>query len=487
MNRLSKAILIALGALFFLAAAFFIGLNLYIQSPGTHARIEGELAKTLHVPLKITSATITPWGGLHLSGISMPPQDGSRLEAASFDANYLLLPLLRGRIAISKMTLEQPKIFWAQDDQGRWKLPLLAEAPGPKGPREPAKDKKAGVSLDAFEIKDGSIDLLDHDGQRVAFATAVNVQYRIIGENTFKGTLTAAQITKQGAITFKNVRTPFTYKDGSFSFDALQTSLAGGTATGSLSMGPSGKETPFKLALTLSKVDLATMTTEGNWPPGEAAGILNGKIDVAGNARQLESTTGTGHLDLANAAFGQLQLIQTIAQVLQIPGLSDLHIETGIADFHLSNQHVYITKCSLEKPDIRLAAKGNVRFDGRVSVDAILSVDGQVSRGLTSVVRDSFDPADKDGWRSIAFDISGRPDKLKTSLVDKILKRQLNTGFDNVLQNIFGGDQKKKNKKSDKGNPANPAAAAAPTPNSAPPAAPPAPDGANAGQKPTEP
>src|SRR6478735_3009535 len=67
-NRLSKAILIVCVSLAAVALVAIVAVNLYLQSPGTQARIQEELRRGLRIPLRITSTSVTPWGGLRISG-----------------------------------------------------------------------------------------------------------------------------------------------------------------------------------------------------------------------------------------------------------------------------------------------------------------------------------------------------------------------------------------------------------------------------------
>src|SRR5437899_12615133 len=73
----------ALGALIGLGAVVLLGVNLYVQSQGAQAKIQQELTRTLGVPLKIRSMSVTPWGGLELSGITI-------LQTSSVDTKYFL-------------------------------------------------------------------------------------------------------------------------------------------------------------------------------------------------------------------------------------------------------------------------------------------------------------------------------------------------------------------------------------------------------------
>ena len=127
-KKVSKAILIGLAVLAALGVALVVGLNLYIQSPGSQARIQEELSKALRLPLKLTNISVSPFGSLRITGITVPNGESNFLEAASFHARYRLLPLLHGQFVITEMSVENPKVWWAQTADGKWKLPEPEQA-----------------------------------------------------------------------------------------------------------------------------------------------------------------------------------------------------------------------------------------------------------------------------------------------------------------------------------------------------------------------
>jgi hypothetical protein len=69
-KRLRRVSWIALGAVIGLGAILLIGVNLYVQSQGTHAKIQQELSRRLGTTLGFRSMSVTPWGGLELCGIT---------------------------------------------------------------------------------------------------------------------------------------------------------------------------------------------------------------------------------------------------------------------------------------------------------------------------------------------------------------------------------------------------------------------------------
>ena len=119
--------MIALGALIGLGAVVLLGVNLYVQSQGAQAKIQQELTRSLGVPLKIRSMSVTPWGGLELSGITIPqivtvgPKDF--LKARTFRLRVRFLSLFSRRLVIKEVSLVAPRVVWPQNTEGKWRLP----------------------------------------------------------------------------------------------------------------------------------------------------------------------------------------------------------------------------------------------------------------------------------------------------------------------------------------------------------------------------
>src|SRR4029450_2851400 len=134
--------MIALGALIGLGAVVLLGVNLYVQSQGAQAKIQQELSRSLGVPLKIRSMSVTPWGGLELSGITIPQTVavGPKhfLEARTFRLRVRFLSLFSRRLVIKEVSLIGPKVAWPQNTEGKGLLP------GGRGERPQAGSRNRG-------------------------------------------------------------------------------------------------------------------------------------------------------------------------------------------------------------------------------------------------------------------------------------------------------------------------------------------------------
>ena len=466
MQKVSKAILIGLVAMLALVLIFVFGINLYIQSPGTQARIEAELSKALRVPLKITSTSITPTGRLRISGISIPGTSTNFLEATSFTANYRPLALLSGKLLIRDMRVENPKVIWQQNADGKFQLPkpeeaaAVASSGGAEKPKKTRAEKRADehgergrkgleVVLEGFRVENGSFELLDVEQQHLATFTQVQMNYTTLTEQRVEGTLEVGRLVWADTLVLEDVRTPFLYTRGELAFDELTAALGGGALQGKFRIQPDLPDSPFTSSLSFENADVARLSKDAGWTPGQAAGNLSGAVDLHGNWKRVERVEGTGKLRLRNAQFRQFELLQTIGRVLQIQELSDLRLKEGRAEFHLESEKTFIDQLVLEAADLQLQATGVSRFDGKLDLDARLALSDRLFKQIPTFVRGNFVVAE-DGRRAIEFDITGKNNKPKTNLLDRVVGQKIGGQFEELLSTIFGGATKREPKEEPK-------------------------------------
>ena len=140
MRKLSRLVFVFLAAALALVIVVLIGANLYVQSQGTQARIQQELSQRLGATLRISRISVTPWGGLKLTGITVPQSFGGKsgdfLEAKAFRLRVRLASLFSKRLVIKEVALVHPTVVWPQNAQGRWRLPGTSDEQTSVSPRE---------------------------------------------------------------------------------------------------------------------------------------------------------------------------------------------------------------------------------------------------------------------------------------------------------------------------------------------------------------
>ncbi|WP_049975651.1 AsmA family protein [Chthoniobacter flavus] len=512
MKKVSKAILIGLTILVALGVALVVGLNLYIQSPGSQARIQEELSKALRLPLKLTNVSVSPFGDLRITGITIPNGGANFLEATSFNAHYRLLPILQGKLEITEMSVENPKIIWAQTADKKWKLPAPEQAkevsaedanqklakeekkgesangqPGEKKPAEEVekvaaeKKSKFVVAVDRFEVKGGQAELFDNENKHLAVLSDVNMVYTSLTPDHIEGTATIGKLVYADGATFENVSTPFSFAGGAFDLSQIDATFAGGKVQGKYHTHNEGEHSPFKIAVNFLQVNLDQLGRQWGTDPGQMLGTLSGQAEIHGDYQRKNRYDGVGRVDIRDAQFHQLDLFQNIGQIIGLKELSDLRVRDGHSDLRLSGEKVYVDTLALNTADLQLTAHGMVRLDKRLNLDAQLSVEEAVAQHLPAMIHDSFTPIEG-GRRAIDFVINGTTDKPKTNLLNKLIGQKIDNQFGNVLNSIFGDKKqeddkarkedkdKEKKKKKDKEAPGTPAPTAAPEPASPAPA-----------------
>ena len=428
--------------------------NLYIQSPRTQEQIQGQLSRALRMPLKITNTTLSPWNGLRITGITIPNGDTTFLEAGSFAADYRMLPLLAGKLSISEMSIDHPKVVWKQDAEGKWKLPALekkaltvdeARVPEP----EKAEKKSGGgftVVIGRFVVKSGAVELVDKDGKHTATFTDVNMTYTALTDANVEGTAVIGRAVWADTLVLENVRTPFKYAAGELTLPEVIGTLAGGSVRGSYRAQPEAPKSPFETAFTFEQVNLDRLATQVGWKPGQAGGTAAGQLALHGDMRRAERAEGSGQFQLRDGQFKQLELFQTIGQALNIHELSDLRLKDAHGEFRVGGEKVTFDQLTLTAANLQLGAKGTVRFDQKVALDARLGVEEGLVKQLPDLVRASFATADN-GRRTIDFNITGSTEKLRTNLLDKLIGQKIGQQFDDLLSGTFGGGKKDDDKK----------------------------------------
>lgn len=477
MKKLSKAILIALGAVLVLAVAALFGVNLYIQSPGVQARIQEEISRALRVPLRITNSSVTPWGDLNIAGITIPNGGSNLLEAAAFRARYRLGPIFTGKLVIYGMSVEKPKIVWAQNAAGKWELPRPEVAaaksetlppaspaanpePAKSGPKSAEPKKKNGfqVVVEGFEIRHGEVELQDAARQPVATFSDVNMRYTTLTEERIEGVAEIARIVWAGALVFEKVRTPFNYTTEQLDLPQISATLGGGPASGSFNVKLKDAKSPFTLGLKFDQVDVARLARDAAWGEGQASGRLSGTLDLAGRLPEFSRSEGNVQLTLLDGRFHQLSYFAMIGEALGIKELSDLRLKQSTAAARIVDERVFVDSLSLDAGDLQLTAKGSARFDGKLQLASRLTAQNSVIKQLPGLVRDNFVAGDND-TRYIDFNITGRAGKPRTDLLDRIVGKKYLNQFDDFVSGLFGkgkprDDAKKNDKKKKKDEPA---------------------------------
>ena len=507
MKKVVRTVLIIVSSIIGIAGIGILAVNLYIQSKPTQQKIELKLSETLRVPLEIQRASLTPWGGLSILGITVPqanPDSGSNfLDAQECSIHFRFFPLFRRKLVIDQVLLDEPKVVWVQNANGRWVFPEAAPqppsgtlpvpmespsaSPSPEIPQAtPAPEKPAGspppatpevqprpgqvkpfeVVLSRLKIQKGAFDFSDAAGHRVALFSDVNVEVPSATPDLVEGNAWCEKISFRDRFFASGLKTRFSYSKERLALSGLNTVIAEGAVTGDLVIKTSQPRSPFTADVKLEKLDLNQLVSDAGGPRDHASGELSGFLDIYGQTADVNSIAGSGQLVLTHGQLNQYEVLQMLGKVLEIEELSQLVLQRASAAWRIENGVIQLDQLILQSANLRIIAHGEVKFDGRLDLDANLAINQKISRQLPEFVEANFKPIENTDLRGLDFQIFGTTSKPRTDLGVRVLGKEIEKRVEkkavDLLQNIFGGKRKSK-----KNNPSTPAPAT-PTPSPAP-------------------
>jgi type II secretion system protein N len=487
-RKFIRPLLVVLGALLCLAVVGLIGLNMYVQSQGTQARIQQELSQRLGLTLHIARTSVTPWGGVQLSGITIPQLAGSGdfLEAKSFRLRPRLLPLLAKRLVIKDVSLIDPIVVWKQSSEGKWRLPparandnailseeehvesealppAAASSPPEPPPVEPsiAPAKTHDVLIPqvrSVNIVDGNFRFLDRSENLVAAFEEVNLHSSLRSATALRGSVKVEKLSLRDRFLIESLRSPVRYDSAELELAKISARMGEGDLTGRFTMKPESPNSPFALSLKFRNVKADQIIAQAGGPSDILQGKLEGSLEATGSTAEANALSGTGEILLRDGQLKQYSLLVALGQVLQIEELTQLHLEQAEAKYHITPGLVTIDELVLRSPNIRLSATGTVTFEGKLRLDSQLAINEKIRDQLYKPIRDNFQATNEAGYSAVAFEVTGTVDRPKTNLVKKVMGGDLK----DFVSSLFGGktDRPKKKKKAANADEASPSPSA---------------------------
>ena len=496
MQKLRRLTVIAVGALIGLGAVVLLGVNLYVQSQGAQGKIQQELTRSLGVPLKIRSMSVTPWGGLELSGITIPqtvpvgPKDF--LKARTFRLRIRFLSLFSQRLVIKEVSLVAPKVMWPQNTEGKWRLPNAraarektvstnrapatpqAEArievvqtnttaavtnstPVPSLPKATIKDEPLGreaklavaPEVRRVTVKDGDFTFLDQTGKLIASFTGVDFRTNIRSAQALRGDAKVTRVSLRDRFFLDQLRSPIRYEPDVLELSKISARVAEGEVNGYFAMQPETEDSPFTTSVKFHDVLADQLVENAGGAKGMVKGKLEGSFQASGKTSDPEALVGQGEISLRDGRVQQYRLLVLLGQILQIEELQELHLEQAEAKYHLRPGLVAIDELVLRSPNIRLTSSGTVAFDGTLQLNSQLAINDRIRGQLFKAIRDNFHRVDDPGYSAIEFQVAGTIERPSTNLVEQVVGRDISS----MLNSFFGGkkDRPKKKKKAVEG------------------------------------
>jgi type II secretion system protein N len=493
-------------AMIALGGVALIGVNLYVQSQGTQARIQQELSQRLGTTLHIRRTSVTPWGGLTLTGITIPqisPVSSSDfLEAKSFHLHVRLLSLFSRKLIIKKVSLLNPSVVWPQNADGKWRLPGGHEeerrvsppevtmhppstspppprtvvvppaspaapqaasspavpAPASNGSVAPAKSQSEKTSnafvpeIRQVNVSEGIFRFLDRAGEMVATFEDVDFRSSVRNATALRGTVKIAKVSLRDRFFLQHLQSALHYDAKELDLSNISAQAASGELSGHFTIEPQSQDSPFKANVKFRGVQADQIISEAGGPTGMVQGKLEGSLELLGKTADTTALKGTGEIFLRDGQLKQYSLLVALGQLLQIEELTELHLEQAEAKYHISDGLITVDQLVLRSPNIRLSATGTVTLNGKLRLDAQLAINDKVRGQLFKPIRENFRPIDEPGYSAVNFQVSGMVDRPKSNLMEKVVGKDLK----DFVSGLLGGGGKSERKKKKGGDAAAP-------------------------------
>jgi type II secretion system protein N len=498
--KVSRILVTALGAILGMAVLILIGANMFVQSKGTQARIQQELSQRLDTPIKVRRISVTPWAGLKLSGITIPqtqpgvPSDF--LTAKTFRLRIRFSSLFAQRLVIKEISLINPDVVWAQNADGKWRLPsrppspekeVVASAPAAEPvveqplvpgaeptPEVPAatltaqppvateiETKAASFTPEIQRVKltRGRFRFLDQKLKGVATFDQVDFRSDFRAATDLRGKITIGKTSLRDRFFLQQLESPLIYDPTVLDFSQITARAGDGEITGRFTMQPQTQDSPFTVSIKFRDVQADRIISEAGGVLGTVTGKLEGYLNASGTTADPNALSGEGEIILRDGQVRQYSLLVALGQLLQIQELQQLHLDQAQVKYHIDPGVVTIDELVFRSENIRLSAKGTVSFEGELQLESQLAVNEKMRSQLFRALRENFRPIDEPGYTAVGFQVSGTVGRPKTNLVDKLIGRDLKD-LSSVISGLMGGGKSEKKKKK----PAEEAAAVTPTP-----------------------
>ena len=463
-----------------LAFAVLLAVNLYVQSQGTHHRIQQELSQRLATPLHLRQISVTPWGGLKLNGITIPQEPGkiggNFLQAQSFQLRVQFWSLFSDRLVIRQVSLINPDVTWAQNSSGKWRLPEVPSdkktvAPSPAPPAsnaipvvspaatfaaatvgtEPNEPIAAATPPALFtpevqrvNLKHGNFTFLDSAGRVIAKFNGLDFGSSFRTATAIKGSASVEKISLRDRFLIEDLNSPLHYDPAALVFSNISAHAAGGDITGRFEMELQAPDSPFTATVKFRDLQAEKLMTNAGGPTGMVQGRVEGFLNAKGKTADSNALSGRGEIFLRDGKLQQYSLLVALGQILQIDELMQLHLEQAEVKYHISPGIVTIDQLFLRSPNIRLMATGTISFSGKLHLDSQLALNDKVRRQLFTPIRENFQALkEPPGYAAVDFKVSGTVERPKTDLMDKLVGRDLRD-LSGVISSLFGHAKKKK-------------------------------------------
>ena len=462
MLSFAKPILLSLAVALGLYGLGVLFANMYLQSRGVQGRIRDGVTLATGLPVTINRTYYTPWSGLALSGVAVPPTHPSMktplLEIESVQVSLSLFALLDGRIHIKDIVLHRPRIVSRQHSNGSWSFNEHPAIAGPDTSEQPKADPAVleGIStpqvaappdippppmlpslvIESFHIRKGSAVFYMADGRPGLELADVSLESSIATDGHANGTFLAGTAIIGNIIKPTNLSGSFTWQNTILDMPNISASLAGGLVSAVFKMS-SGEQPLFSTSVAAQDISLARFAADAGFNPEGTEGQVSGTFTLTGSPGTESTYKGTARLECSKARMLPIDPIRQLGDMFQIKELQVLELGAAHADLTIANGKISVDDITLATDNVIMDATGFSSFDGNLNLKARFHVSDDLHRKTGRILGKKFANSEAPGFSHMPFSITGTIHRPKTDLLDKIVGSRIQRELGGILKSFL--------------------------------------------------
>lgn len=434
----------------------WFGINAWLKSGSLESSIKSTLSEAVGAPVEFEGIGFVPFTRVAVKRLSVanPGAKGAAPLLACRQVELGLSPtdLIQGRLHFERLGIDSPDARLMQDAAGNYMLPSVggskAEKKDKPAEREKAEGGSAGPAqewtIDTFQIRDGRIEGIGHDGKRLWLAEGLKVKAnvgQVSGGVSAKGDadIARAALFKDFALT--GVTTPFAFASDKLQLPNLRFACFGGSGSGKVAFDATGPR-PFEVEIDAGAIDASSALAAFGADPGTLSGKITLKAKASGEASRPESLRGAGDFLIQPAKLAGSNVLKTLGTVLMLPELQNSEFASVRGQFEVKGGRIHFSDLRTEPRErIQIVATGSVGFDGQLDLKGTLAAKSE-TLNLAPLLSRAGGAQSADGFTEVPFEVKGTTDSPKVSVAPSAAGAMVG-GF---LQRLMGGGQKQKEK-----------------------------------------
>jgi uncharacterized protein involved in outer membrane biogenesis len=446
-----KALVVAgasLGAFLILVFAGAAILLRRLDTPEFQRALLERARATVGADVRVKRMDISVLEGVSLKGVTIgnpPGYRGDLLTADAFVLRYRLLPLLRGRLEVERLSLEKPVVTLAMDGRGVFNYERLggtgarAAAPAPAATRSATTGTSGfDVVLSRLSIDDARVTVLDERRATLMGTEDADVtsSFGLTG-GALLGTGKAGIKTLDlaDALFVRSLSAPIEMSKDLVKLAPIKGRLGDGDVGGALTVDLKG----FRYALEL---DVKDAQVRKLLEEARSAQVASGKLQARASFEGtggLPTVKGKGHADVTECHVEKSAVLALLAGVLRLPELASPRFDTCHLEFTLGANKARVPVLAFKGPQIQLTGQGVTDLGtSGLDFDLTLALEKKLlDRVPVHELRRAFQER-ADGFSVVDFKVTGTTQQPRTDLTTKIAAGTAKEAVKGAIGRLFG-------------------------------------------------